>query len=208
MQRSLRVLDGGVVVFDGVAGVEPQSETVWRQADRFGVPRICFINKLDRLGANVERTLQMMRDRLHATPALVQFPVFVKGEFLGVVDLFEMRALFFDGEPGAPPDVQPIPADLRLAAEQARHALVEAIVETDTALMERFLEGDAAAGGNIPNAELYAALRRATIANTLTPVFLGSALHNRGIQPVLDAVVRYLQSAGYFRRCRTSSHQR
>ena len=187
VQRSLRVLDGGVVVFDGVAGVEPQSETVWRQADRFGVPRICFINKLDRPGANVERTLQMMRDRLHATPALVQIPVFVKGEFLGVVDLFEMHVLLFNGEPGALPDVQPIPADLRPAAEQARHALVEAIVETDTALMERFLEGD-----DIPIADLYAALRRATIANTLTPVFLGSALHNRGIQPVLDAVVRYL----------------
>ncbi len=192
VQRSLRVLDGGVVVFDGVAGVEPQSETVWRQADRFGVPRICFINKLDRAGANVERTLQMMRDRLHATPALTQLPIFVKGEFLGVVDLFEMQAFLFSGEPGASPDVQPIPADLRPAAEQARHALVEAIVETDTALMERFLEGDIANGGDIPNAELCLALRRATIANALTPVFLGSALHNRGIQPVLDAIVRYL----------------
>jgi len=165
---------------------------VWRQADRFGVPRICFVNKLDRAGANVERTLQMMRDRLHATPALVQLPVFVKGEFLGVVDLFEMQALLFSGEPGALPDVQPIPADLRPAAEQARHALVEAIVETDTALMERFLEGDSASGDDVPNTDLHAALRRATIANTLTPVFLGSALHNRGIQPVLDAVVRYL----------------
>ncbi len=187
VQRSLRVLDGGVVVFDGVAGVEPQSETVWRQADRFGVPRICFINKLDRAGANVERTLQMMRNRLHATPALVQLPIFVKGEFLGVVDLFEMQALLFSDEPGAPPDAQPVPDDMFLAAEQARHTLMESIIETDTALMERFLESD-----DIPNADFYAALRRATIANTLTPVFLGSALHNRGIQPVLDAIVRYL----------------
>ncbi len=187
VQRSLRVLDGGVVVFDGVAGVEPQSETVWRQADRFGVPRICFTNKLDRPGANVERTLQMMRDRLHATPALVQLPIFGNGELLGVVDLFERQALLFSGEPGALPDVQPIPADVHPAAEQARHALLESIVETDTALMERFLEGD-----DIPNADLYAALRRATIANTLTPVLVGSALHNCGIQPVLDAVVRYL----------------
>lgn len=193
VQRSLRVLDGVVVVFDGVAGVEPQSETVWRQADRFGVPRICFINKLDRPGANVERTLQMMRERLHATPVLVQLPIFTNSEFVGVVDLFAMQALVFSGEPGAPPDVRSIPVDVLPAAEQARHALLESIVEAesesrrDDTLMERFLEGEA-----IPNADLYAALRRATIANTLTPVFVGSALHNRGIQSVLDAVVRYL----------------
>ncbi len=187
VQRSLRVLDGGVVVFDGVAGVEPQSETVWRQADRFGVPKLCFINKLDRPGADVARTLQMMRDRLHAAPLLVQLPIFVSGEFVGMVDLFEMQALFFSEEPGALPDVRPIPADLRPAAEQAHHALLEAIVETDDALMERFLEGE-----SIPNTDLHAALRRATIANTLTPVLVGSALHNQGIQPVLDAIVRYL----------------
>jgi elongation factor G len=187
VQRSLRVLDGGVVVFDGVAGVEPQSETVWRQADRFGVPRICFINKMDRPGADVEHTLQMMRDRLHATPALVQFPVIRDSEFVGVVDLFEMRALLFNGEPGALPDVQPVPADMLPAAEKARHTLLEAIVETDNTLMERFLEGE-----TIPNSDLYAALRRATIANVLTPVLVGSALRNCGIQPVLDAVVRYL----------------
>ncbi|HNT75650.1 MAG TPA: elongation factor G [Anaerolineae bacterium] len=187
VQRSLRVLDGGVVVFDGVAGVEAQSETVWRQADRFGVPRICFVNKLDRPGADVSRTLQMMRDRLHAKPLLVQLPIFVSGEFVGMVDLFDMHALFFSEVPGAPPDVRPIPADLLPAAEQAHHALLEAIVETDDALMERFLENEA-----IPNADLYAALRRATIATTLTPVLVGSALHNQGIQPVLDAIVRYL----------------
>ena len=187
VQRSLRVLDGGVVVFDGVAGVEAQSETVWRQADRFGVPRICFINKLDRPGANVERTLQMMRDRLHATPVLVQLPIFTNNELVGVVDLFAMQALVFSGEPGASPDVRSIPADLSPVAEQARRALIEQVVETDNALMERFLEGDV-----IPNADLYAALRCATIANTLTPVLVGSALHNIAIQPVLDAVVRYL----------------
>lgn len=189
VQRSLRVLDGGVVVFDGVAGVEAQSETVWRQANRFGVPRICFINKMDRPGANVERTLQMLRDRLHAAPVLMQLPLFQNGEFTGVVDLFEMQAFVFDGKPGTAPENQSIPADLLLTAERARHTLLEAIVETDAGLMERFLEGEL-----ISNLDLIAALRRAVITNTLTPVFVGSALHNRGIQPVLDAIVRYLPS--------------
>lgn len=187
VQRSLRVLDGGIVVFDGVAGVEPQSETVWHQADRFGVPRVCFINKMDRPGANVRRTLDMMRERLHATPLLVQLPVFAKGEFVGMVDLYTMQALIFDGEPGTPPKISPIPTDLLAEAAEARQTLIERIVETDDALMERFLEG-----ASISNEELYAALRRATLTNTLTPVLVGSALHNRGIQPVIDAVVRYL----------------
>jgi len=187
VQRSLRVLDGGIVVFDGVAGVEPQSETVWHQADRFGVPRVCFINKMDRPGANVARTLDMMRDRLHANPLLIQLPVFVKSEFAGVVDLFTMQALIFDGEPGTPPAIAPIPDDLLVEAEEAQRLLIERIVETDDAMVERFLEG-----ASIPNDELYATLRRATLSGTLTPVFVGSALHNRGIQPVLDAVVRYL----------------
>lgn len=187
VQRSLRVLDGGIVVFDGVAGVEPQSETVWHQADRFGVPRVCFINKMDRPGANVRRTLDMMRERLHATPLLVQLPVFAKGEFVGMVDLYTMQALIFDGEPGTPPKISPIPTDLLAEAAEACQTLIERIVETDDALMERFLEG-----ASISNEELYAALRRATLTNTLTPVLVGSALHNRGIQPVIDAVVRYL----------------
>lgn len=195
VQRSLRVLDGGIVVFDGVAGVEPQSETVWRQADRFGVPRICFINKMDRPGANVERTLAMMRERLGATPLLVQFPIFDNAEFAGAVDLFTMQALIFSGEVGASPDVRPVPADLRSAAEEARQTMVEHIVEAasecrnDDTLMERFLDGE-----TIPNDELYATLRSATLTNALVPVFVGSALHNRGIQPVLDAIVRYLPS--------------
>ena len=189
VQRSLRVLDGGIVVFDGVAGVEAQSETVWRQADRFGVPRICFINKMDRPGANVERTLAMMRDRLGATPVLVQLPVFENSEFVGAVDLFTMQALIFSGEAGAPPDVRPIPDDLRSAADEAHQTMVEHIVEHNDALMERFLDGE-----TIPNAELYVTLRSATLANALVPVFVGSALHNRGVQPVLDAVVRYLPS--------------
>ncbi|MBN2007154.1 MAG: elongation factor G [Anaerolineae bacterium] len=189
VQRSLRVLDGGIVVFDGVAGVEPQSETVWHQADRFGVPRVCFINKMDRPGANVARTLEMMREQLHTTPLLVQLPLFIKGEFAGVVDLFTMQALIFDGEPGTPPETSPIPNELREEAQEAHQALVERIAETDNMLTERFLEGT-----NIPNDELYPALRRATLARALTPVFVGSALHNRGIQPILDAVVRYLPS--------------
>lgn len=189
VQRSLRVLDGGVVVFDGVAGVEPQSETVWRQANRFGVPRICFINKMDRPGANVERTLHMLRDRLQATPVLMQLPLYQNGEFVGVMDLLEGQALVFDGKPGTAPENQSIPADSLSAAAQARHTLLEAIVETDAGLMERFLEGEL-----ISNLDLIAALRRAVIANVLTPVFVGSALHNRGIQPVLDAIVRYLPS--------------
>ncbi len=169
--------------------MEPQSETVWRQADRFGVPRICFINKMDRPGADVGRTLGMLRERLHARPALLQLPLFQSGEFVGTVDLFEMQALVFDGQPGTPPEVRPIPTELLPAAEEARHTLLEAVVETDAALMERFLEGEP-----VSNGELHGALRRAVIANTLTPVYVGSALHNWGIQPVLDGIVRYLPS--------------
>lgn len=189
VQRSLRVLDGGIVVFDAVAGVEPQSETVWHQADGYGVPRICFINKMDRVGADMERTLQMMRERLRADPLPLQLPVGVEEEFSGVVDLFRMKALLFTDELGAKPTLTDIPGELRDAAQAARAYLVEKIAETDDDLTGKFLEGT-----EISNDELYQALRRAVIANKLVPVLVGSALRNKGIQPLLDAIVRYLPS--------------
>jgi elongation factor G len=188
VQRSLRVLDGGIVVFDGVAGVEPQSETVWRQADRYHVPRICFINKMDRTGASFERTLAMMRERLSSTPLPAQLPIFEGDSFVGVVDLFRMRAVFFSGEAGAPPTVAKIPDHVE-GVQEARRQLVERIAETDDALTMRYLRDEP-----IAEAELYAALRRAVIANSLVPVLVGSALYNKGVQPLLDAVVRYLPS--------------
>ena len=188
VQRSLRVLDGGVVVFDGVAGVEPQSETVWHQADRYHVPRICFVNKMDRTGANFARTLAMMRERLSSVPLPVQVPIFEGEDFVGVVDLFRMRAVYFSGEAGAPPTEGEIPGHV-VGVEEARRELVERIAETDDALTLRYLRNEP-----ITEAELYAALRRAVIANALVPVLAGSALYNKGVQPLLDAVVRYLPS--------------
>lgn len=190
VQRSLRVLDGGVVVFDAVAGVEPQSETVWRQADDYKVPRICFVNKMDRTGANFERTIGMIRDRLKANPIAVQWPIGEESDFIGVVDLLTMVAKIWETDDlGAAPKVVEIPENVRPAAERARSIILERIVETDDELMERYLEGE-----EITHAELQAALRRGTIAGTLTPVFCGTALRNKGVQPVLDAVVHYLPS--------------
>jgi elongation factor G len=189
VQRSLRVLDGGVVVFDAVAGVEPQSETVWRQADRYQVPRICFVNKMDRVGASFERTVQMIIDRLGANPLPIQLPVGAEDNFRGVVDLFRMQALIFSDELGAKPTVEGIPAEMREQAEAAREQMIERIAETDEELTLKFLEGEEIAEG-----ELYAALRRAVVANELVPVMAGSSLRNKGVQPLLDAVVRYLPS--------------
>ncbi len=189
VQRSLRVLDGGVVVFDGVAGVEPQSETVWRQADRYQVPRICFINKMDRVGANFERTCQMIIDRLGATPLPLQLPVGREEGFRGVIDLFMMKALIFSDALGAAPEVQDIPADMVEAAEQAREQMIERIAETDDELTVKFLDGE-----ELTQEELFAALRRAVIHNEIVPVLCGSSLRNKGVQPLLDAVVRYLPS--------------
>ena len=188
VQRSLRVLDGGVVVFDGVAGVEPQSETVWRQADRYHVPRICFINKMDRTGANVTRTLAMMRERLSSLPLPMQLPIFEADAFTGVVDLLQMKALLFSGETGAPPTEAEIPGNVAGVAE-ARRELVERIAETDDDLTLRYLRDEV-----ITEAELAAALRRAVIDNALVPVLMGSALTDKGVQPLLDAIVRYLPS--------------
>ncbi len=189
VQRSLRVLDGGVVIFDAVSGVEPQSETVWRQADRYGVPRICFVNKMDRTGANFWRTVEMIRERLGAHPAPVQIPLGQEETFRGVVDLLDGCAWVFTDELGARPERLPLPPDLQTEAALHRERLVEAIAETDDLLMEKFLEGEA-----ITADELRAALRRATIAGRLVPVLCGSALRNKGVQPLLDAIVDYLPS--------------
>ena len=189
VERSLRVLDGGVVVFDGVAGVEPQSETVWRQADRYRVPRISFINKMDRTGADFERSVEMIRDRLGAIPVPLQLPMGSESEFVGVIDLVEMRALYFEGKRGIDVVATDIPAGHVDAAEAARAAMVERVAENDDQLMVSFLEGH-----EIDKTELHKAIRRATISNAITPVFAGAALRDKGIQPLLDAVVTYLPS--------------
>ena len=189
VQRSLRVLDGGVVVFDAVAGVEPQSETVWRQADRYKVPRICFVNKMDRVGASFERTCEMIVDRLAVKPLLVQLPLGREDTFKGVIDLLTMQALIFTDQLGALPTVTDIPDEFLEAAEAARADTIERIAETDEVLIEKFLEGE-----EISTEELYAALRTAVINNKLVPVLCGTALRNKGVQPLLDAVVRYLPS--------------
>ncbi|MCB0140966.1 MAG: elongation factor G [Caldilineaceae bacterium] len=189
VQRSLRVLDGGVVVFDAVAGVEPQSETVWRQADRYKVPRICFVNKMDRIGANFERTCQMIIDRLGAVPLPIQLPIGAEDKFEGVIDLFQMKALYFTDELGAKPTIEEIPANLADAASEARAVLIERIAETDDELTLKYLEGE-----EISNDELHAALRQAVVNNQLVPIMAGTALRNKGVQPLLDAVVRYLPS--------------
>ena len=189
VQRSLRVLDGGVVVFDAVAGVEPQSETVWRQADRYEVPRICFVNKMDRVGASFERTIAMIVDRLGANPLPIQLPLGVEDQFKGVIDLFTMKAYVFSDELGASPTIVEIPDDYSEAAAAAREQLVERVAETDDTLTLKFLEGE-----EITNQELYAALRKAVCSNKLVPILCGTALRNKGVQLLLDAVVRYLPS--------------
>jgi elongation factor G len=189
VQRSMRVLDGGVVVFDAVQGVEPQSETVWRQADRYGVPRICFINKMDRVGASFERSVESIKVRLGANPIPVQLPIGVEATFKGVVDLFGMKAIYWEDELGREPREGEIPADMLEAVQEARHFMVEKIAETDDDLTMRFLEGE-----EIGVADLKAALRKAVIAGKANPCFCGSSLKNKGVQPVLDAVIELLPS--------------
>jgi elongation factor G len=189
VQRSLRVLDGGVVVFDAVAGVEPQSETVWRQADRFNVPRICFVNKMDRVGADFGRTIQMIVDRLGARPVAVQMPIGVEDSFVGVIDLIEMDAVTYIDDLGTKSEETEIPEVYREEAERLRRELVERVAETDEALTEKFILEE-----EITPDELRAALRRATTRGELVPVLCGSALRNKGVQRVLDAVVDYLPS--------------
>ena len=190
VQRSLRVLDGGVVVFDAVAGVEPQSETVWRQADDYGVPRICFVNKMDRVGADFNRTIGMIRTRLNSVPVPIQYPIGVEATYRGIVDLLTLEAKVWDsGDLGAKAEIIEIPADIRDAVDAAREEMIEAVVETDEDLMTRYLDGE-----EIGVDELRAAIRKATIANQIRPVLCGTSLRNKGIQPMLDAVVEYLPS--------------
>jgi elongation factor G len=189
VERSLRVLDGAVAIFDAVAGVEPQTETVWRQADRYQVPRVCFVNKMDRVGADFDRTVQMIENRLHAVPLVVQLPWGVEDDFIGVVDLVEMRGRRWTTEKGDQWEDTQIPEDLRDQAEKARHRLFEQLADHDPALMEKFVHEEEPGP-----AELKRALRRATLAVEGTPVLVGAAFKNKGIQPLLDAIVEYLPS--------------
>jgi len=189
VQRSLRVLDGGVVVFDAVQGVEPQSETVWRQADRYNVPRICFVNKMDRVGASLEYTIGTIRERLGANPIQMQLPIGSESGFKGMVDLLTMQAIYFDDELGKEPKITEIPADLRTAAEDLRAQMVEKIAELDDDLTIKYLEGE-----KLTIDEMKASLRRAVLETRATPVFCGSSLRNKGVQLVLDAIVDYLPS--------------
>ncbi len=189
VERSLRVLDGGVVVFDAVAGVEPQSETVWRQADKYNVPRICFVNKMDRIGANYWRTVEMIVDRLNARPAPIQIPIGAEGGFKGYIDLIEQQAVVFVDDLGTKSESSAIPADMAEDAKKHREALIERVAETDEDLTMKYLEGE-----TITNDELRKALRAATIKGQLVPVLCGSALKNKGVQAMLDAVVEYLPS--------------
>jgi elongation factor G len=189
VQRSLRVLDGGIVVFDAVQGVEPQSETVWRQADRYAVPRICFVNKMDRVGASYERTISSIQERLGANPIAVQVPIGSESAFKGVVDLITNRAVVWEDDLGREPKEVEIPPDLRQQVSEMRTHMVEKIAELDDELTMKYLEGE-----EIPVEQLKAGLRRAVIENRATPVFCGSSLRNKGVQPVLDAVIDYLPS--------------
>ncbi|GAB78096.1 translation elongation factor 2 (EF-2/EF-G) [Austwickia chelonae] len=189
VERSLRVLDGAVAVFDGKEGVEPQSETVWRQADKYNVPRICFVNKMDKLGADFFFTVKTIIDRLGATPLVMQLPIGAENTFAGMVDLMSMKAFVWHGEvqKGEDYTIEEIPEDLREQAEQYRQELVEKVAESDDALMEKYLEGE-----ELTVEELKAGIRKLTIAGEAYPVFCGSAFKNKGVQPMLDAVVDYL----------------
>ncbi len=189
VQRSLRVLDGAVVVFDGVAGVEAQSETVWRQADKYNVPRVCFINKLDRMGASFEKSLQSIWDKLTTNAVAVQYPVGLEADFSSIIDLIEMKLVTFEGDMGKDVVKAEIPAELMEIAKKWRAKMIEQIVAEDEALMERYLNGE-----EISIDELRGALRKATIAYKLVPVLTGSSLKNKGVQLVLDAVAYYLPS--------------
>ncbi|QCR20088.1 elongation factor G [Agrococcus sp. SGAir0287] len=195
VERSLRILDGAVAVFDGKEGVEPQSETVWRQADKYNVPRICFVNKMDKLGADFYFTVDTIVSRLGARPLVLQLPIGSESDFVGVVDLLSMKAFVWPGDAkgdvtmGAKYEIEEIPADLQAKAEEYRATLVEAVAEADDALMEKFFEGE-----ELSIEELQAGIRKLTIAGDAYPVLCGSAFKNRGVQPMLDAVVAYLPS--------------
>jgi len=189
VERSLRVLDGGVVVFDGVAGVEAQSETVWRQADRYHVPRICFINKMDRVGANFDRTLSMIEQRLKAKPLPIQLPLVYEDSYKGIIDLVENKAWSFDDDPDSEPLEMTIPESEQAICTEFRQALIEKLAESDDEILVSYL-----GVGSITVSELKLALRRVTLANKGVPILCGSALRNKGIQPLLDAIINYLPS--------------
>jgi len=190
VERSLRVLDGAIGVFCGVAGVEPQSETVWRQAEKYHVPRIAFVNKMDRVGADFDRVIAMMRERLGANPVPLQVPIGAEDRFVGVVDLLEGRAIYWDNDSlGASMDVREVPAELEAELEAGREAVIEAVADFDDALTARYLEGEP-----IPADLLRKALREATLRLEVVPVLCGSAFKNKGVQPLLDAIVHYLPS--------------
>ena len=188
VERSLRVLDSAIAVFDAVAGVEPQSETVWRQADKYNVPRICFVNKMDRVGADFSRCIEMIRERLGANPIAIQLPIGTEADHIGVVDLVGMKAIVWKSETlGAEFAIGDVPADMQDAAEESRQALVEAAVEMDDAVLERFLDGE-----EPDEAALKRCLRIGTLTGRLVPVLTGSAFKNKGVQPLLDAVCDFL----------------
>ena len=189
VERSLRVLDGAVAVFDAVAGVEPQTETVWRQANKYGVPRICFVNKMDRVGANFPQAVEMIKDRLEAVPAVVQLPIGAEGEFRGVVDLVHMRALVWDDGMGEEWTEEEIPESLAAEAEDARHQLIDVLSNHDDTVMEKYLNDE-----EITAEDLVTAIRTVTLGSHAVPVLCGSAFKNKGVQPMLDAVVDYLPS--------------
>ncbi len=190
VERSLRVLDGAVTVFDGVAGVEPQSETVWRQADKYHVPRMCFVNKMDRVGADFYRCVEMIIDRLGAVPLVVQLPIGSEDKFRGVIDLVEMKAIVWSGDGlGAEFSVEDIPADLADKAQEYRHALVERAVEADDEVMEQYLMTE-----KVSVEDLKKCIRKGTVAGAFVPVLCGTAFKNKGVQPLLDAVIDYLPS--------------
>ncbi|MEA2303435.1 MAG: elongation factor, partial [Solirubrobacteraceae bacterium] len=189
VERSLRVLDGAIAVFDSVAGVEPQSETVWRQADKYSVPRIAFVNKMDRMGASFERSVETMIDRLGANAVPVQLPIGSEADFVGIVDLLGMKAILYKDDLGKDLDIVEIPETHRDAAEAAREHLIDVVSTYDDDLAEAYLEH-----GDVPLAQLKAAIRKATLAIDMTPVFCGSAFKNKGVQPLLDAVIDYLPS--------------
>lgn len=189
VQRSLRVLDGAVTVFDGVAGVEAQSETVWRQADKYKVPRICFVNKLDRIGADFKFVVKTIQDRLGAKTAVIQLPIGQEDQLKGIVDLLENKAVVWKDDLGKEPIVEDVPADMKDEVEEYRSKLIEQIAETDEVLLEKYFAGE-----ELTVAELKAALRKAVIAVQVFPVLAGSALKNKGVQTMLDAVIDYLPS--------------
>src|SRR5205823_1372018 len=190
VERSLRVLDGAVAVFDAVAGVQPQSESVWRQADKYHVPRICFINKMDRVGADFYRAVDTIVDRLKARPVPIQIPVGAEDQFKGVVDLVAMKAVIWRDETlGAEFDVVDIPEDLKELAQSYREQMIEAVSEFDDVLFEKFVHGEP-----LSNAEVQAGIRKATIGMKIFPVICGSAFKNKGVQTMMDAVVDYLPS--------------